>query len=296
MLWFRRAVIVPALTAARAASFLLHRGLRAYVVRTRGLVHEKRLYRGTPLVGGTDRRRVVQLVLDGWLRLDDGARTAWLDAGALSMQPHGFPDERWEGEPFVALVVEWEPAPGERAPPWTVARVGAIDRARACAWAAQLEAADAPPAAAAALLLELLAWLRSLGIATPLVDAAALDAPIPPSTRALAGALGAVLSDLAARPMLVDLERALARSGRHLRRDFAAFDRYYAFPGGTSWHRVLHRWRLSVATSLMTAPGATTEGVAAALGYGSPRAFCLAMHQAHLPSPGTIAAAAARLA
>ena len=295
MLWFRRAVAVPALAATRAASFVLHRGLRAYVVRTSGIVHEKRLYRGTPLAGATDRRRVVQVVLDGRLRLDDGARTAWLEAGMVSAQPHGFPDERWEGSPFIALVVEWEPPPGERPPPWIVARLGAIDRARAHAWAAQLEAASAPPVAAAALVVELLAWLRGHGIAVAPVDDR-LDAPIAPATRALADALGAALSDLAARPMLVDLERTLARSARHLRRDFAAFDRYYAFPGGASWHRVLHRWRLSVATSLMTAPGATTEGVAATLGYGSPRAFCLAMHQIGLPSPGAIAAAAARLA
>lgn len=295
MLWLRRAVTVPSLAAARSVSFLLHRGLRAYVVRTRGVVHEKRLYRGTPLVGATT-RRLVQIVLAGRLRLDEGARTAWLDAGSISSQPHGLDGERWEGEPFVALVVDWEPAPGERAPPWTVARLSAAELARARAWAETLEAASAPPGAAAALTIELLTWLRSLGETPPLCEAATLLAPVPRATRALAGAFGAALSELSGRPMLVDLERALARSGRHLRRDFAALDRYYAFPGGTAWHRVLHHWRLSVAACLMTAPGATTEGVAAALGYGSPQAFCLAMHQAGLPSPRAVAAAAARLA
>jgi hypothetical protein len=295
MLWLRRAVTVPSLAAARSVSFLLHHGLRAYVVRTRGVVHEKRLYGGTAL-GGATARRLVQVVLAGRLRLDDGARTAWLDAGSISSQPHGLDGERWEGEPFVALVVDWEPTPGERVPSWTVARLSAAELTRARAWAETLEAATAPPGAQAALTLELLAWVRSLGETPPERDTASLLAPIPPATRALAGAFGDALSELAGRPMLVDLERALARSGRHLRRDFAALDRYYAFPGGTSWHRVLHQWRLSVATCLMTAPRATTEGVAAILGYGSPRAFCLAMHQAGLPSPGAIAAAAARLA
>lgn len=67
------------------------------------------------------------------------------------------------------------------------------------------------------------------------------------------------------------------------------FHRYYDFPGGSSWQRILHWWRLLMATTLMTARGATTELVAAALGYGSPRSFCLAMAEAGLPSPGRIA-------
>lgn len=45
----------------------------------------------------------------------------------------------------------------------------------------------------------------------------------------------------------------------------------------------------------MTAPGATTELISEVLGYGSPRAFCLAMAQAGLPSPGRVARAVKEL-
>ncbi len=80
----------------------------------------------------------------------------------------------------------------------------------------------------------------------------------------------------------------------HLRRGLSELHRAYDFYGG-SWHRLRQWWRLSMATTLMTAPGATTELVGDVLGYGSPRSFCLAMAQAGLPSPGKIARAAAQL-
>jgi AraC-like DNA-binding protein len=94
--------------------------------------------------------------------------------------------------------------------------------------------------------------------------------------------------------MLVDLETTLGRSSRHLRRGLGELHRIYDFPGG-SWHQLLHWWRLTVATTLMTARDATTELVAGVLGYGSPRAFCLAMAQAGLPSPGRIARTAEQM-
>lgn len=94
--------------------------------------------------------------------------------------------------------------------------------------------------------------------------------------------------------MLVDLERELGRSGRHLRRGLGELNQLYALPGG-SWHKLLHWWRLTLATTLMTAPGATTELISEVLGYGSPRAFCLAMAQAGLPSPGRVARAVKEL-
>ncbi|MBL8625154.1 MAG: hypothetical protein JNK64_27840 [Myxococcales bacterium] len=296
MLSFRRATWAPALAAGRGAYFLLHPALRVYVVASHGLTHEKRLYAGTTLAHAPGRRQLAQLVLDGALRLGDGAATRWLGPGELSLQPRSLPDERWQGARFAALVVEWTPAPGAIVPRWTTGALAPALVAWSRAWSEALIAAPPATADAARATAALLDRWRAAGVPLPALDAAALAPPVPPAIRTLATALGDALSDLAARPMLVDLEARCARSGRHLRRELADFDRYYGFPGGTSWHRVSRWWRLSMATCLMTARGATTEGVAAALGYGSPQAFCLAMAHAGLPSPGQVAAAAARQA
>jgi AraC-like DNA-binding protein len=366
MLLLRRTMAMPG--AAREVHFLLRDGLRAYALRTRGVVVEKRLFAGTGLAHPTTPRHAIQIVLAGRMRLAHGGRSAWLAPGDVSLQPGGFQDERWEGDPhFEAVVVEWAPAWGDRTvDAWTTGRLDRPTLARVAAWGAALAAAPfaaapfaavpfaapftaassaaapfaaapfavAPLAAApfAAALFEraarepgaahaaspragkgathavspragtgaahaaaLLAALADAGLPLRRAEPAELAAPLPAAAHDLASAMSASLSNLQGRPMMIDLEHRLARSARQLRRAVAAFHRYYDFPGGTSWHRILHWWRLSMATSLMTAPTATTERVAATLGYGSPRAFCLAMAQAGLPSPGRIARTVADL-
>lgn len=296
MLSFRRAVRVPALDAAREVHFLLHSGLRAYVVRARGVAIEKRLLVGTRLAPTAGARHLVQVVLAGRLRLGHGGREAWLGPGEVSLQAHGFPDERWEGARFEAVVVEWTaPWCSGRVDAWTTGRLGPRDLARIAGWAATVVDRELAPDRGAAHVAELLAVLASAGIPIARAEAPGLIEAVPPAARDLAAALSARLSNLEQRPMLIDLETALGRSARHLRRGLSAFDRYYGFPGGPSWHQLLHWWRLSMATTLMTATGATTERVGAALGYGSPRSFCLAMAHAGLPSPGRIAAAVERM-
>jgi hypothetical protein len=295
MLSFRRIMRVPRIEAAREAHFLLHSGLRAYVVRSRGVAVEKRLFLGTELMVDYGGRHAVQVVLSGRMRVGDGSRERWLEAGEVSLQRRAFSDERWEGERFEVLVLEWTPAWGEgECPEWSVDRVAPIDRARLAAWAARVVDEELLPDAAAAHLAALLEVLARAGI--PVRRAAALDLieEVPAAARHLVAPLGASLSNLGGRPMLVDLETALGRSARHLRRGLSELHRYYDFYGG-SWHRLRHWWRLSMATTLMTAPGATTELVGDVLGYGSPRSFCLAMAQAGLPSPGRIARAVTEL-
>jgi transcriptional regulator GlxA family with amidase domain len=55
---------------------------------------------------------------------------------------------------------------------------------------------------------------------------------------------------------------------------------------GEDWRTLRDRWRLTAAAVLATHPRATTENVAAAVGYGSARAVCTALSRARLPSPG----------
>lgn len=290
MLSFRRGMRVPQLDACREVHFLLHRGLRAYVVRARGVSVEKRLFAGSRLERSSGRRHLAQIVLAGRMRLHDGARERWLEAGEVSLQHFGFPDERWEGERFEVLVLEWTPAWTDARMPaeiWTTNRLAAADLVRLTCWAATAAEVELAPERAAAHLSELLALLSALGLPVRRAEARELIEDVPASARELATTLGASLSNLGQRPALVDLETALGRSSRHLRRGLGELHRAYDFPGG-SWHQMLHWWRLTMATTLMTAKGATTELVSDALGYGSPRAFCLAMAQARLPSPGRI--------
>src|SRR5262245_52019920 len=115
MLAFRRVVRDPLPDTAREVHFLLHSALRAYVVRTRGVAIEKRLFAGTRLAAAPGQRHLAQIVLAGRMRLADGGRERWLEPGDLSLQPHGFPDERWEGDAFEAVVLEWT-APYASAP------------------------------------------------------------------------------------------------------------------------------------------------------------------------------------
>lgn len=290
MLAFRRVVRDPLPDTAREVHFLLHSALRAYVVRTRGVAVDKRLFAGTRLAAAPGSRALAQIVLSGRMRLADGTRERWLEAGDVSLQPHGFPDERWEGERFEVVVLEWT-APWASAPlpAWTTGAIDARDRERLARWAAITAGAELAPAGGAAHVASLLELVAALGVPIRRADAEALVEPVPASARAIAVALGATLSNLDRRPAMIDLEHALGHSARHLRRGLAAFDRYYTFPDGLSWRRLLHRWRLSVAATLMTAGGATTEQVAAVLGYGAARSLCLAMAQAGLPSPGRIA-------
>ncbi|MGZ3477709.1 MAG: hypothetical protein ACXWUG_30850, partial [Polyangiales bacterium] len=55
------------------------------------------------------------------------------------------------------------------------------------------------------------------------------------------------------------------------------------------------RRRLMMGATLMTAPGATVEEVARAVGYASPTAFARALTQAGLPPPGEVARCVASL-
>lgn len=289
MLWFRRVMRVPQLDASREAHFLLHSGVRAYVVRARGVSVEKRLFASTKLVQSHGTRHALQIILAGRMRLAHAGRERWLLPGDVSLQAWGFPDERWEGERFEAIALEWLPSWSEgRLDEWTTGKLAPRELERLAAWGQTIVEEELVPERAAAHLAELLRLLASAGLPIRRAEAPELIDPLSPAARQLSSALSASLANLSQRPMLVDLERALGRSGRHLRRGLAELNQLYALPGG-SWHMLLHWWRLTMATTLMTAPGATTERISVVLGYGSPRAFCLAMAQAGLPSPGRVA-------
>jgi hypothetical protein len=120
--------------------------------------------------------------------------------------------------------------------------------------------------------------------------------PPPPRVERIGRAIDGVLSRAGTRPMVVDLTRALDCSERQARYLVSEYVGAYALQGVTEWRTLVNVWTTYLAGLLMTAPGATTERVAALLGYGSPNAFCHALTNAGLPSPGEMRRIVADLA
>jgi hypothetical protein len=124
------------------------------------------------------------------------------------------------------------------------------------------------------------------------------DLVLPPSPRVarVGAAIDGVLSRTGARPMVVDLMRALDCSERQARYLVSEYVGEYALQGATEWRTLVTVWTTYLAGLLMTAKGATTEWVASLLGYGSPNALCHALMNAGLPSPGEMRRKVATLA
>jgi len=209
----------------------------------------------------------------------------------LAMDAKGAIVMRQEGERYAALTLEWDPGwIGPRPEPFSGARLP--DAARA-----ELEAVfDAIVAGAAAedTLAHVVAALRAVGLdlRTPAVDEYAESTP--EKTAALAAAIDGLFSRLDEQPMLSDLERVLGVSSRQLNRLIAAFNERYGFNAG-GWRDARNRRRLFVGAALMTAPAATGELVARAVGYRTLSAFTHALTEAGLPSPSAIPGVVASL-
>ncbi len=299
MLTYHRESSVAALGAVRGAHFALHRSLSASVVRTRGVVVERLLFQGelrqpprsTP-------RQTIQILLSGRMRLRSGGAERWLEPGDVSIEPAETRSdlvERWEGEPFEIACFEWQPDFGgaPRVRDWRVERLASSDVAWLRAFSAALpHAQDGEPSAVH--VSNALARLSAAGLPVPAVPARALIETLSTQKRELAHTFGRMLSNLSDRPMMVDIEDAMGRSARQMQRVVSKFfDGYNFTPCG--WRERRDRWRIEMGATLMTAPHATTEAVATALGYTGPQAFCLAMARAGVPSPGEIGHAIERL-
>lgn len=116
----------------------------------------------------------------------------------------------------------------------------------------------------------------------------------PPTTGEIevARAIEQTVFPLTARPMAVDLARALGIGERQaLRRVNAFIEKYYA--SGSTWRGYVHAMRIGLSAFFMSHPHATTEHVSKLLGFASPTSFCHALQQAGLPSPTAMQRAAA---
>lgn len=143
---------------------------------------------------------------------------------------------------------------------------------------------------------ELFRAFGSLGILDSSTSVRDVVVPPPPRVERIGRAIDGVLSRAGSRPMVVDLTRALDCSERQARYLVSEYVGAYALQGVTEWRTLVNVWTTYLAGLLMTANGATTERVAALLGYGSPNAFCHALTNAGLPSPGEMRRVVASLA
>jgi AraC-like DNA-binding protein len=87
--------------------------------------------------------------------------------------------------------------------------------------------------------------------------------------------------------MLVDATECARLTERQVRRDVVRMqENFDLFDHG--FREVVHRWRLTAAVLLLSAPNLSATEVAGAVGYGSLTAMGRAFKQAHLPSPSQV--------
>lgn len=269
---------------------LVHTGYRVHVVRNRNVVSEDALSMRAFERKGAVGRPIVTVVLGGHARLDVDGKRVWLGAGDVSLVPSKgqiVMRQSRAGEPYESFVVEWEPPTlGAPRPADFVLRKlapEALEGVRAAA-AAIVEAHGDE---AAASLRSALHHLRNAELPFGELAERDLIEPVAEQTRKLAGALDKLLSDMRRRPMVVDLDATLGLSARQINRLVTAFNEKYGF-NSRGWLDTRSRRRVMMGAALMSARGAETEEVSAAVGYGSPAAFCRALAEAGLPTPGAI--------
>ncbi len=285
MLASHRCVVVPEIGARVSTHAVLHARYRLHAVHLeRVTVEDAIAMRAFDRLGHVG-RPIATLLLDGAARLGLRGESAWIAPGdVIAMDVKGPVVMRQEGERYAALAFEWDLD-------WLGARSGPLrptrmdDRARAALWAV-FEDVVAGVATAGAIV-RVAEVLCDAQIALRAPDPAECAEATPDGTVALSAALDRLFSRLDEQPMLADLERALGVSSRQLNRLIAAFNARYGFNAG-GWRDARNRRRLLVGVALMTAPGATGELVARAVGYRTLSAFTHALTEAGLPPPSAI--------
>jgi hypothetical protein len=283
MLAFRRSLLLRGGAIERTGTFRIADGFRLYLMEmTGGVVFDGGLVaaaggevREVPYAG----RSNAVFVLSGRLRLRRDARELVVPAGHGVLEPVTSWDERWEGDPFRALAVEWAPHRGAPAHATTPL---APSRALASLVGDMATVLSRPRSVAHEAFLAHAAFqiLSALGLdhggATPL-DAA------PHPLQADADLLAAAVSRLDTQPMWIDLEKD-GLSERALRRRFGALP----LGGRRGLRAALHRHRLLSCITLLSAPDLPVGAVARALGYGTTRALGTALEKAGLPAASEI--------
>lgn len=266
--------------ASRWHHSLLVPGLRAYAVESRGLTLESRALGPTThgyLVEGRQSRAQVTIVREGELLYRRGGRSYTLGPGDVALDPEIHYDERWMGGRFCVLMLDYDARWGEAPRSFELGRLSAVDRGRMQAMAAALESG-----VGGSPLDGLLELYRGLGVGL----ARGRRWEPEPALQELAGALGPWMSRLDGQPMWCDFERATQSPERTLRRRLGGLLELVGVAEPYQGLRPLLKvHRLMTAALLMSAANTSVAEVAAAVGYGSARAYCNAARRAGWATP-----------
>lgn len=278
LLEIRRTVSMQELGAQRHYVGLIRPGFRLYVVQSNGIVVDSRSLGDSaarllarpvishitiPLVGRFIARRENEIELE---------------PGSALVDTRVEPDERWDDLRFTALCVEWDARFGSTGSTGVFrlldAELELMKEVARAMMAGTLHPTD---------LHRLLEALAAHTLLDP-TRFMLFDEAAPTRAHEFAVATNALFTNFGAHPDLADLQKTLGFSTRHIRRTLRELGPWSPV-GGHSFRSRLRQYRVWLAPSLMTAPGATVKRVAAALGYRSPNALILALRQEGMPSP-----------
>jgi hypothetical protein len=288
-----RRVTSPPLGATIERSLYRHPSVLVRIATLRGVVVEDRLFEPLFPPSVHPGWPVLAVGLDGGGVIRQGGASECAGPGELVWAPGPAPLGARSGAGGVrALFVQWDPRVFGRAGDvrLTRARLAPADFLRLRAVADRVLVAGYDAAAASRAVAGLFALLRGLGFLGAEPSPGDLLAPIPPEVARAGAAVDSALSNLSAKPMALDVEDVLERSPAQARRILARYGEALRLQGARNWRDLRSIWRLYVGCALMTSKGATTEHVAALLGYGSPAAFCHAFANAGLPAPSDVRA------
>jgi hypothetical protein len=266
-----------------------HPSFLVKVVESRGVCSDDCLWERARLWSVVPGWPCIGIPLTGHGLLRGGRDVVEMSRGYLGVVGKGADFRaRTEPAPAFGLFVQWDPAVfggGDHAP-LARARIGERDLGRVASVLRAVTRDDVPHDALVASVADLLRMLSAQGVFS---SATNVDlAPPPPRLARIGRAIDGALSRSGSRPMIVDLTRALDCSERQVRYLVSEYAGAYALQGATEWRTLVATWTTYLAGLLMTARGATTEGVSSVLGYGSPNAFCHALTNAGLPPPGEL--------
>jgi AraC-like DNA-binding protein len=279
--------VAPELGASLSTLALLHPRCRVHLIHDRGVVSEDLLLSRAYVRAGHVARPVAIALLEGRARVTAFGRHAWMSPGDVVVAAaRGAIRMRQEGEPYRAVELEWDAD-------WlgdARAHLSRIDGRDAHAdllvsWQRACDGGDP-----AEVTVAIIGRLVRAGLAARTPRASELRGEDESRLQQLAHGLDDTLSDLAAQPMLTDLEARFGTSTRQLHRWIGEYNERYGFDA-VGWGDTRSQLRLSVGAKLLTSPRASVKRVARLVGYRDTPAFTRALQDAGLPPPSQIAAA-----
>jgi AraC-like DNA-binding protein len=286
-----RKVLVASLGVEVGTYAVVHSRYRAHVVVRRNVVCDDALFLKGFDRKGASGRPVLTALLGGRARIRAFDQERWLEPGDVTLVSHKSAIEMRQEPPYAAIAIEWDPGAlgAPRPEGFSLLRASPPTRAALAAFAAALPDQHDEEAAARSLAA-VLDTLRADGAPFAVAAPDELREPVPEQTRTLSRTLDELYSSITDRPMIVDLDSALGLSSRQVNRIVSAFNERFGFNAG-GWRDTRNRWRLFLGVMLMTAPGASAEKIALAVGYSSTATFTRALSDAALPVPSAIAEA-----